>query len=264
MQFIGFDRWGWAPDPIGTAVVALLTQGVLTILGNRWAWAFSLVDNAILFALGAWTAWSRSSDPATSVAGAVVAAVAIVCIELLRRGRSALALQRSRARSRVTAFVLVGAVALSFTVRPMGRMFVTGSWAPIEHVETLSNPVQVVRWSDTALILADGRQVPLRGIAQLPRESNALKAATSEGVEVTPDGAVIGLLPIHHWCGNDPVRRHIARIDIARLLLFLGEGEPQSGPKADRGIPFLFTKWGWNASEYFAFQRRTDPQSADR
>src|SRR5215471_8089661 len=80
MQFIGFDRWGWAPDPIGTAVVALLTQGVLTILGNRWAWAFSLVDNAILFALGAWTAWSRSSDPATSVAGAVVAAVAIVCI----------------------------------------------------------------------------------------------------------------------------------------------------------------------------------------
>jgi hypothetical protein len=264
MQFIGFDRWGWVPNPIGTAVVAMLAEAVLTVLGNRWAWALSLVDNVILFALGAWTANSRSSGPATSVAGAVAAGVAILCIELLWRGRSALAVERSRARSRVTAFVLIGGVALAFAIRPLSRKFVTGSWTPIEYVEKLSHPVNVVRWSDTALILSDGRQVPLRGIAQLPRESKALTAATSEGVEVTPDGAVIGLLPIHHWCGNDPVRRHIARVDIAQLLLFLGEGEPQSGPKADRGNPFFFTKWGWDASEYYAFQLKTDPRGGRR
>jgi hypothetical protein len=256
MEAAAFDEWAPAPSIFALAVVALLAAAPLTMLRNRWAWALSILGNVAFFVVGTVTAWSRSSSPGSSTLGAAAAAISLLCLAFLSGGYRALAEPRPRPRC-ATILILVGAAGLAFAMPPMGHCFVTGSWSPIEHVETLSDPVKVLRWTDTALVLADGRQVPLRGIAELPHDSPALTAVTSEGVEVGPDGAVIGMLPIHHYCGNDPVRKHIARVDVAQLLLYLGEGEPTSGHRPQRSMPFLFNQWGWNASEYFAFQGET-------
>jgi hypothetical protein len=94
---------------------------------------------------------------------------------------------------------------------------------------------------------------------KLPVSSTALTEATKHGVEIGTDGKVYGLMLIHHWCGNDPVRHHLARVDIASVLKFLQEGE-WTGPIDEKSASFQcerkggsFTKWGWNISEHYRF-----------
>lgn len=134
----------------------------------------------------------------------------------------------------------------------------TGSWFPIEQIESLQALVAVKAWTTDGLLLADGRNVPLPGLNSLPSESAALTEMTSHGVEVAPDGRVYGLVRIHHWCGNDPVRKHIACLDIADVLLFLHVGQAITSrpaidsPACEAGGSF--SEWGWNVSEYFEYQ----------
>jgi hypothetical protein len=97
----------------------------------------------------------------------------------------------------------------------MNYCLLTKRRVPIKKIETLHNAVAVTGWSSNGLNLADRRIVQLPGIRSLPSESVALREATKRGVEMAAGRRVLGLARIHHWCGNDPVREHIARIDLS-------------------------------------------------
>jgi hypothetical protein len=134
----------------------------------------------------------------------------------------------------------------------------TGSFFPIHKVEGLRNPIGVNGWGPDGLILADGRTVQLPGFRSLPVVSPALVEATKRGVEIGEGGRVFGLIQIHHWCGNDPVREHIARVDLSDMMMFLHVGQTiASVPEADitnQEGGGKFTEWGWNVSEFLHFQ----------
>ncbi|MFA6564526.1 MAG: hypothetical protein WCV00_21660 [Verrucomicrobiia bacterium] len=134
----------------------------------------------------------------------------------------------------------------------------TGRFSPIEKIETLQSPVAVTSWSSDGLHLVDGRTLQLPGLRSLPRESAGLREATKRGVEVQADGRVWGLVRIHHWCGNDPVREHIAKVDLAAMMIFLRLGEP-AGPVPDARLLVeerggSFTDCGWRIGEFLQFQ----------
>ena len=135
---------------------------------------------------------------------------------------------------------------------------ITGSVFPVRRIETLQDPAPVIGWSSDGLRLADGRTLQLPGLCSLPKVSDALTEATRRGVEIHADGRVWGLMRVHHWCGNDPVREHIARVDLSDLMTFLHVGEPV-GPVPDMQYTAeepggRFTEYGWNVSEFFMFQ----------
>ena len=134
----------------------------------------------------------------------------------------------------------------------------TGRFSPIQKIETLQSPVAVTKCSSAGLHLADGRTVQLPGLRSLPSDSPALTEATKRGVEVHADGRVSGLVRVHHWCGNDPVREHIARVDLSDMMTFLRVGEPAASvPEAEflaREPGGRFTKWGWRIGEFLQFQ----------
>jgi len=138
---------------------------------------------------------------------------------------------------------------------------------PIHKIERLNSPIRVIQWSEAGLRLSDGRLLSLPGIKKLPLTSLALAEATRAGVEITIDGRAIGLMEIHHWCGNDPVRKHVARVDIAHLLRFLRQGEP-SGPFVDEdAIPengLGMEASGWDPGSFMLFKTWSESQGRDR
>ncbi len=136
-------------------------------------------------------------------------------------------------------------------------------------VEELRSPVAVKGWSRGGLLLSDGRAVSLPDIRVLPISSAALSEAIRRGVELGSGGRVYGLVRVHHGCGNDPVREHIARVDLTYLLAFLGEGEVacQIDPELRLRMPEKpggwFTARGWEITEYLQFRgwcRHADDQ----
>ena len=106
--------------------------------------------------------------------------------------------------------------------------------------------------------MADGRKAVLPGVSEIraASETALLNAAISQGVELTND-RVVGLLKIHHWCGNDSVREHIARIDLADLAVFTGKGVAGESREQGDCRPDL-TNAGWNISQYVLFKSWTD------
>jgi len=143
----------------------------------------------------------------------------------------------------------------------------TGSFFPIHKVESLENPLAVKRWTTEGLILENGRTVQLPGLRSLPKESAALAEATKRGVEIRKDGRVFGLMRIHHWCGNDPVREHIARVDLADLMMFLNLGEA-TAPVPDPAFTThedadKFSEYGWHVGQFFQFQAWCKFKDAD-
>src|SRR5258705_3451827 len=97
----------------------------------------------------------------------------------------------------------------------------TGRFTPIHRLESLHAPIAVKSWTPDGLSLSDGRMVQLPGIHALPSASLALSEMTKRGIEISADGRVYGLVRVHHWCGNDPVREDIARGDISHGMTFL-------------------------------------------
>jgi len=136
----------------------------------------------------------------------------------------------------------------------------TGRFSPIKKIETLQSPMAVKNWTTNGLLLADGRAFALPGVHSLPAKSPALTEVTKRGVEITRDGRLFGLVKVHHWCGNDPVREHIAKVDISDMLIYLKVGEPTS-PLARTDYPEYvikeaggaFSEYGWNISDYLGF-----------
>jgi len=130
----------------------------------------------------------------------------------------------------------------------------------MEIIETLRNPHVVLGWSTSGLELEDGRTISLPGIAELPESSAMLPHLLSSGVEIDPAGRVYGLIRVHHWCGNDPVGKHLAKVDIARVLEFVGE----VGSSANSRAPWLremctdVGEAGWRTECYERFTREQD------
>ena len=86
-----------------------------------------------------------------------------------------------------------------------------------------------------------------------------MKELIARGVEIAPDGTVFGLAKIHHWCGNDPVRLHIARVDVAKVLSYLGEVTRMDGTRWEKPIwSGGFDEHGWNVSDYYAYKEYLD------
>ena len=133
----------------------------------------------------------------------------------------------------------------------------TGSFFPIEKIETLTNPVQVTGWTTNGLQLTNGQTAKIPGMTELPVESAALTEATKRGVQIDADGRMWALVQIHHWCGNDPVRNHIAKVDLSEFLTFLQEGKPEHAIPAPELLPTTsgskFSEFGWQVGEWYQF-----------
>ena len=117
--------------------------------------------------------------------------------------------------------IVIGVSGLLFGVWILNNLSL-GYLFPRSIVERLNHPVSVTGVTSNALQLGDGRSIPLPYIKTIPADLPILNDAIAEGVEVDPNGHVFGLLRIHHWCGNDPVRRHIARVDLSDMLIMAG------------------------------------------
>ena len=130
-------------------------------------------------------------------------------------------------------------------------------------IEQLDAPVRVRAWDRGALILEDGKQVRLPELKDLPAENNAiLGEATKHGIELAQDGRVYGLVKIHHWCGNDSVDNHLAKVDLSRLLLFAGYANPAKPMSSDAKQCSLtqasISKYGWRIEEYLQYRSWND------
>ena len=171
-----------------------------------------------------------------------------------------------RVRRKITIAVLVTVIIVACATVALPRLAfyqLTGRWFPIRMVDVLHSPSLVTGWSEDGLRLADGRTVQLPGFRKLPRKSAALTQTTKRGVEIAGDGRVFGLVRVLHWCGNDPVREHVARVDVADMLMYLREGEWSAPPSAE-ALEFAsqtpggrFSEWGWDVSEFAIFQHWT-------
>jgi hypothetical protein len=115
----------------------------------------------------------------------------------------------------------------------------TGHFSPISIVETLQSPVAVTEFDGAVVLAADGKEIALpgQGAAIAPPDS-VVRDVKAHGVEIAPDGTVFALVRVHHWCGNDPVRRHLARVDLASLMISIGErgDHGDSGYGVDPGL----------------------------
>lgn len=132
----------------------------------------------------------------------------------------------------------------------------TGRFLPKNIIETLQSPVVVTNCYADTLQLKDGRSISVEGISNLHTNSIALSELTKRGIEATGDGRVYGLVRIHHWCGNDPVREHIVRVDLAKVLNFLKDNSlsDNEDDKSSGNVMGRFSQWGWNISEFCSYQ----------
>jgi hypothetical protein len=163
---------------------------------------------------------------------------------------------------RKTIIVLLSVVLLFVTVTVawphINFYMLTGRLLPVHKIESLQAPVAVKGWTTDGLLLVDGRMIQLPSLHSLPGKSPALAEITKRGVEVAADGRVYGLVRVHHWCGNDPVREHIARVNISDAMKFLHIGqtaapipEPEFTARETGG---RFSEWGWRISEFMQFE----------
>jgi hypothetical protein len=137
------------------------------------------------------------------------------------------------------------------------RLFFAGNapWSSMNVVESLRDPVWVKGWTRTALILQDGREVVLLERGDLRAFSVELAEVTGAGVEIS-DGDVIGMVRVHHWCGNDPVRGHDARISVPDLLRYLSTKSPAR--LSDGESPVMVRRFssraGWDVDSFHSFR----------
>lgn len=93
----------------------------------------------------------------------------------------------------------------------------TGSPIPLWHIEDLQNPGNVAVAAEEHLLLEDGRKLKLPHIHRIPHRAPLFRAAIQEGVEVSPDGEVTGLLWLRRYCGNDPYYWRRVRVNLTDL-----------------------------------------------
>jgi hypothetical protein len=128
---------------------------------------------------------------------------------------------------------------------------------------TLDRPVAVEHVEDSGLVLRDGRRIAWGFDVPNAAKLRALQTALGQDVEVTPDGRAIGLVRIHHWCGNDSIRLHWERVDVRALLEFLPQAH-FANPRFAGDLAWsnpLFGKHGWRVESWreFEFWSGRDP-----
>lgn len=123
-------------------------------------------------------------------------------------------------------------------------------------VEPLHHRTRVVARQGTSLTLADNETITLPGVQKMMEPTPLLDAACERGVRLV-EGRPVGQMRIWHWCGNDFVRYHLVRVDLANLAVFAGEGIPEdssSTPESTSDVESL-SKWGWKVDEYERFKK---------
>jgi hypothetical protein len=100
----------------------------------------------------------------------------------------------------------------------------TGHFSPIRIIESLAAPVDVAEFTPAGLRTVDGSWISLPGASGIEPPPAVLRDVKKYGVELAPDGSVSALVRVHRSCGNDPVRFHLARVDLSSLLLLIGPG----------------------------------------
>jgi hypothetical protein len=158
---------------------------------------------------------------------------------------------------RVLQKLLMSVVVFASTLALVGvGLMAATAWANRRYdvIDRLESPRNTAGWTSAGLTLDDASLLRLPGVAALPEVSELLAAMVERGVELDPrDGRVYGLLPIWHWCGDDPVRRHVARVDLARVLEFSRESENAAGRAAWDCTSV--SEFGWNVSCYRGYER---------
>ena len=159
--------------------------------------------------------------------------------------------------------ILTSIVALALGLNMLFYYQLTGSPWPLSHRDKLVAPQQLVGWDRSGIQLANGTMVMPAGMSSLPASSKIIPAFTKEGVEIDKDGKVFGLIRIHHWCGNDPLRDDIRRIELAPVLAYYGEGTSKLKPNMKAREPFSESQYGWSISERVAVKFAFDPRFAE-
>lgn len=125
------------------------------------------------------------------------------------------------------------------------------------------------------LLAEDGRKLTIKHIQTIPTELPALRDAVRDGVEVHPDGYLVGMLKIHHWCGNDPVRYHLGRVNLSCLLMIAGVPTSLSLPdgmirRDDNSLGFHYGEHGLMMEDFLrvgminSFIRTQEEEQAHR
>jgi hypothetical protein len=161
--------------------------------------------------------------------------------------------------------VAVSAVALA-TYKATYRTIsvITSHPGQIDKIEALNNPRVVQSWDVKGLILTDGSRVTLPGIVEIPADSKALKIGMVRGIEVTPEGRVIGLVRVHHWrmCGSSPYINQLARVDLSDLMTLLGEDSQATSPPITR-VPISAGGAHWHATSRTSYDDGLDSMDYD-
>src|SRR5689334_11591668 len=84
---------------------------------------------------------------------------------------------------------------------------------PRKIIDTLESPTRIVAVREAGLITLEGKVLTLPNVPIIPKERRVVKDILDYGVEVNTNGSLYALVHVHHWCGNDPVRFHLARVD---------------------------------------------------
>lgn len=161
------------------------------------------------------------------------------------------------------------------------NFLLTGMPIPLFQIESLHKPAKIVEIRKDGLLTADGRLLAIKHVSEVSSNLEVLKDAVKKGVEIDPDGYLIGLLKIHHWCGNDPVRYHIGRVNLSWLLALMGTkmnvglpdymqkrcGHASYGPRGLRVGDWLQThslerEWKLLQDKSALSDKRTDARSA--
>jgi hypothetical protein len=125
-------------------------------------------------------------------------------------------------------------------------------------IEKLQNPATIQSWTPKGLRLEDGRTIPLPDLARQPLPCEIPSQLKIVEVEIKDD-RVYANVRVHHWCGNDPVRRHIARVDLA-LFLIAGSYATPSNDGRNWWLPlnpyseFTISKFGLRVGDYYSFR----------
>ena len=101
------------------------------------------------------------------------------------------------------------------------HLLLTGSPIPLGIVDSLHSPKSVTAIEDDGVKTADGARANLPNASRIRERPLLVEDIFKHGIEVTPSGDVYGLIRIHHWCGNDPVRYHLARVNLLSLAALL-------------------------------------------
>mgnify|MGYP000512293578 CR=1 FL=1 len=132
-------------------------------------------------------------------------------------------------------------------------------------VDELDSPVAVKKIVGKYLILESGQQVTFEGIKKIPDQSSVFQKAIVNGVYVSDEGYAYGLLKIWHWCGNDSVREHIAKVDLGVLAGLLDHKQVEEDiPYSENKFSFIHPKMkefindyddhGWSVSKFIQYE----------